>query len=132
MSKIHHIGIAVRNIAEAARLYEALGLAVQHVETVESQGAKVAFLPIGDTEIELLEPLAPETTVGQCIEKRGEGVHHIAIEVADIRAAMAKLREQGARLLSEQPQPGAGGTLVAFVHPRSTCGVLLELCQKPQ
>jgi methylmalonyl-CoA epimerase len=131
MTKIHHIGIAVKSIEEAARLYQALGLAVQHVETVPSQGAKVGFLPLGDSEIELLEPLAPDTTVGQCIEKRGEGIHHIAIEVPDILAAMATLREQGARLLSEQPQPGAGGMLVAFVHPRSASGVLLELCQKP-
>ena len=131
MSKIDHVGIAVKSIAEAARLYVAsLGLELERIETVSEQGVKVGFLPLGESEIELLEPLSAESTVAQFLEKRGEGLHHLCIEVPDIRAAMARLREQGARLLSEEPSLGAGGSLVAFIHPRSANGVLLELSQK--
>jgi len=131
MSKIDHVGIAVKSIAEAARLYVAgLGLELERIETVSEQGVKVGFLPLGESEIELLEPLSAESAVAQFLEKRGEGLHHLCIEVPDIRAAMARLREQGARLLSEEPSQGAGGSLVAFVHPRSANGVLLELSQK--
>jgi methylmalonyl-CoA/ethylmalonyl-CoA epimerase len=131
-TRIDHVGIAVRSIEQAARLYtEGLGLALARTETVESQGAKVGFLPLGESEIELLEPLGAECSVAQCIEKRGEGVHHICVAVDDIRAAMAQMRAAGARLLSEEPQPGAGGCLVVFVHPKSASGVLLELRQKP-
>jgi methylmalonyl-CoA epimerase len=131
MSKIDHVGIAVKSIAEAARLYVAgLGLELERIETVSEQGVKVGFLPLGESEIELLEPLSAESTVAQFLEKRGEGLHHLCIEVPDIRAAMAHLREQGARLLSEEPSSGAGGSLVAFIHPRSANGVLLELSQK--
>jgi len=130
MSRIDHIGIAVKSIEEAARLYvQGLGLELARVETVSEQGVKVAFLPLGESEIELLEPLDATSTVAQFLEKRGEGLHHICVQVPDIRAAMARLREQGARLLSEEPSQGAGGSLVAFVHPRSANGVLLELCQ---
>jgi methylmalonyl-CoA epimerase len=130
--KIDHIGIAVKNIEEAARVYtEGLGIALARIEAVPQQGVKVGFLPVGDTELELLEPLSAECSVAQCIEKRGEGVHHICIEVDDIAAAMARLRAQGARLLSEQPTQGAGGAWIAFVHPRSASGVLIELLQKP-
>jgi len=131
MSKIDHVGIAVKNIEEAARLYvQGLGLELERVETVSEQGVKVGFFPLGESEIELLEPLSEASTVAQFLEKRGEGLHHICIQVPDIRAAMARLRGQGARLLSEEPSPGAGGSLVAFVHPRSANGVLLELCQR--
>lgn len=131
-TKIDHIGIAVKSISQAARLYtEGLGLELSHTETVVSQGARVGFLSVGESEIELLEPLSAECTVAQCIEKRGEGVHHICVAVDDIRVAMAQMRAVGARLLSEEPQFGAGGCLVAFVHPRSASGVLLELIQKP-
>lgn len=131
MSRIDHIGIAVRCIEEAARLYaQGLGLALERVEEVPEQGVRVGFLPVGESEIELLEPLGSQSTVAQFLEKRGEGLHHLCIEVSDIRAAMARLREGGARLLSEEPAPGAGGSLVAFVHPRSANGVLLELCQR--
>ncbi len=129
--KIDHIGVAVTSIEQAAKLYtEGLGLALHHVEEVAAQGVKVAFLPLGDSEIELLEPLGPETAVAKSIEKRGEGIHHICVQVDDIAAAMEQLRAQGYKLLSDAPQPGAGGSLVAFVHPRSANGVLLELCQK--
>jgi len=130
MSRIDHIGIAVKSIEEAARLYvQGLGLELARVETVSEQGVKVGFLPLGESEIELLEPLEATSTVAQFLEKRGEGLHHICVQVPDIRAAMARLREQGARLLSEELSQGAGGSLVAFVHPRSANGVLLELCQ---
>ncbi len=133
MTKINHIGIAVKSIEEAARLYvAALGLELERVESVGGQGVKVGFLPVGESELELLEPLGPESSVAQFLEKRGEGIHHLCIEVEDIEATMARYREQGAQLLSAAPQVGAGGYLVAFVHPRSTHGVLLELCQKPR
>jgi methylmalonyl-CoA epimerase len=126
-----HLGIAVRSIEQAARLYvQGLGLRLERVEVVPEQGVKVGFLPLGEVEIEFLEPLSAESAVARFLEKRGEGLHHLCIEVPDIRAAMARLREQGARLLGEEPSPGAGGSLVVFVHPHSANGVLLELCQK--
>ncbi len=132
MAKIDHIGIAVHDIAQAARLYQdGLGLELERVEVVEQQGVRVGFLPVGESEIELLEALDAQGAVGRFLEKRGEGIHHVCVQVQDIAAAMARLRAQGARLLSEAPVPGAGGALVAFVHPQSANGVLLELCQKP-
>ena len=131
MRRIDHIGIAVRSIDDATRLYaEGLGLPCIHVETVEAQGVKVGFIPVGESEIELLEPLGAESPVARFLEKRGEGIHHICIEVEDIGAAMGQLKAQGLRLLSDAPQPGAGGALVAFVHPASANGVLLEISQK--
>lgn len=131
MSQIDHIGIAVKSIVEATRLYtEGLGLSLVHTETVESQGVRVAFLPIGESLVELLEPLTPESAVGRFLEKRGEGIHHLCIEVEDLEATLARLREQGTQLLNEQPVLGAEGKLVAFVHPRSAHGVLLELSQR--
>lgn len=132
MARIDHIGIAVRDINQAARLYvEGLGLALTDIETLPQQGVAVGFIPLGDSELELLEPLSDDTAVGRFLERRGEGLHHICIEVEDIQAAMAQLRELGARLLSQEPQKGARGHLVAFVHPRSANGVLLELSQRP-
>ena len=129
--RIDHIGIAVRSIEDAARPYaEGLGLPCTHIETVEAQGVRVGFIPVGESEIELLEPLGAESPVGRFLERRGEGIHHICIEVEDIGAAMEQLEAQGLRLLSDAPQPGAGGALVAFVHPASTNGVLLEIAQK--
>ena len=131
MRRIDHIGIAVRSIAEAARLYaEGLGLPCTHVETVEAQGVKVGFIAVGDSQIELLEPLNSESPVARFLEKRGEGIHHICIQVEDISATMKQLTSQGARLLSDAPQPGAGGALVAFVHPASANGVLIEITEK--
>jgi len=130
MKRIDHIGIAVKSIEDAARLYaEGLGLPCTHVETVEAQGVKVGFIPVGESEIELLEPLGPESPVARFLDRHGEGIHHICIEVDDIGAAMERLRAQGACLLSDAPQPGAGGALVAFVHPTGANGVLIELAQ---
>lgn len=131
--RIDHIGIAVKSIEQAARLYvEGLGLRLERIEAVSGQGVKVGFLPVGESELELLEPLSAESTVAQFIEKRGEGIHHLCLEVDDIVSAMDRLRAQGAVLLSEEPVVGAGGAWVVFVHPRSTHGLLLELSQKPK
>jgi len=131
MTRIDHVGIAVKSIEEAARVYaEGLGLPCTSIETVEAQGVRVGFIPIGESEIELLEPLSAESPVARFLERRGEGIHHICIAVDDIGAAMEQLKAQGLRLLSDTPQTGAGGALVAFVHPASANGVLLEITQK--
>ena len=130
-TRIAHIGIAVRNLDDALRLYhEALGLPLHGRETVESDHVNVAFLPIGDTKVELLEATDPQSSVARFIEKRGEGVHHVAFEVDDVGETLEVLRQSGYCLIDEKPRPGAGGTQVAFVHPRSTNGVLIELCEK--
>jgi len=129
--KIDHIGIATRQLKEATALWQdALGLKVDFAEDVGEQGVRIAMLPIGETHIELLEPLTPDSPVGKFLDKRGPGIHHIAIRVDDIRAALEQLKEKGARLIDETPRIGAGGCLVAFIHPSSTNGVLLELVQQ--
>jgi methylmalonyl-CoA/ethylmalonyl-CoA epimerase len=126
---LDHIGIAVRSI-DAAKVYEALGLTVDHVETVETQGVRTAFLSVGDASLELLEPTGPETTIARFIEKRGEGIHHICLRVDDIEAHLARLKEAGFRLINEAPVPGAHGCRVAFLHPAAGNGVLIELSEK--
>jgi methylmalonyl-CoA epimerase len=108
---------------------DALGLEIDAAEEVAEQGVKVCMLAVGDTHVELLEPLGPDTSVGRFLAKRGPGMHHIAIEVKDIRESLAELKSRGARLIDETPRVGAGGCLVAFIHPSSTNGVLLELVQ---
>jgi methylmalonyl-CoA/ethylmalonyl-CoA epimerase len=129
--KIDHLGIATKGIEEALRFWQdALGLENVHTETVEDQKVRVAMLPIGESRIELLEPTADDSPISKFLEKRGGGIHHIAIEVPDIRAALEKLRSEGARLIDEEPKIGAEGCLVAFVHPVASGGVLLELVQK--
>lgn len=128
--KVDHIGIATRQIDVALALWrDALGLQVAFTEEVTEQGVRVAMLPIGETHIELLEPLSENSPVGKFLEKRGPGIHHLAIQVTDIRATLAQLKEKGTRLIDETPRTGAGGCLVAFVHPASANGVLLELVQ---
>lgn len=128
--KVDHIGIATRQIDVALALWrDALGLQVAFTEEVTEQGVRVAMLPIGETHIELLEPLSENSPVGKFLEKRGPGIHHVAIQVTDIRATLAQLKEKGTRLIDETPRTGAGGCLVAFVHPASANGVLLELVQ---
>ena len=130
-ARVAHIGIAVRNLDEALRLYhEALGLPLHGRESVASDGVNVAFLPAGDTELELLEATDPASPVARFIEKRGEGIHHIALEVDDVAKTLNNLRDHGYRLIDEEPRTGAGGVRVAFVHPRSTNGVMIELCEK--
>ena len=131
--KIDHIGIATNGIDDAARFYlESLGLQIEHVEEVTSQKVRVAMLPLGESRIELLEPTSDDSPISKFLAKRGPGIHHIAVRVQDIRASLAELKEKGARLIDEQPRTGAGGCLVAFIHPSSTGGVLLELVEHPQ
>ncbi len=131
MPSIDHLGIAVQSIAEARKLYESLGLAVVREETVEHERVRTALIPAGDARIELLEPTTPDSPVGRFLAKRGEGLHHIALHVDDISAALETLKARGARLISEDIQTGAGGHLYFFVHPSSAGGVLLEICQDP-
>jgi methylmalonyl-CoA epimerase len=126
---IDHIGIAVRSLAERRTLYEALGLELAGEETVAEQKVKVAFLPVDGTRLELLEPTGPDSPIAAFIERRGEGLHHLCLRVDDIAAAMARLREQGFTLLSAEPQRGAHGASVCFIHPKSAGGVLIELSQ---
>jgi methylmalonyl-CoA epimerase len=126
---LDHIGIAVKSL-DAATIYEALGLTVEHVETVESQGVRTAFLSAGDATIELLEPTGPQSAVAKFIEKRGEGIHHICFRVVDLDAQLARLTQQGYRLINEAPVPGAHGCRVAFLHPAAGNGVLIELSEK--
>ena len=126
---LDHIGIAVKSL-DAAKIYEALGLAVEHVETVETQGVRTAFLSAGDATIELLEPTGPQSTVAKFIEKRGEGIHHLCFRVDDIEAQLERLKELGYRLINEAPVPGAHGCRVAFLHPAAGNGVLIELSEK--
>ena len=129
--KIDHIGIATRGIDDAAKFYrDVLGLDVAETEEVAEQKVRVAMLPIGESRIELLEATSEDSPISRFLEKRGPGIHHIAVRVEDIRAALANLRAKGARLIDEEPRQGAGGCLVAFVHPSSTGGVLLELVQR--
>ena len=128
--KINHLGIATKGIDEALKFWEdALGLENVHTEVVEDQKVRVAMLPIGESRIELLEPTAEDSPIAKFLEKRGGGIHHIAVEVEDIEAALAKLKREGMRLIDEKPRIGAEGCLVAFVHPSSANGVLLELVQ---
>ena len=129
--KIDHIGIATHKLEDALALWrDALGLPVDFTGDVTEQGVRVAMLPVGETHVELLEPLSDSSPVGKFLQKRGPGIHHIAVSVPDIRASLAALKEQGSRLIDEQPRVGARGCLVAFVHPTSTNGVLLELVQQ--
>ncbi len=127
--KIDHIGVAVKSIETAVKAYEALGLKVSSTDTIASEAVKVAFLPIGETRIELLEPASADSNIGKAIEKRGEGIHHIALLVDDIEEAIRAAKEQGLQLISETPRVGAHGRKVAFIHPKSTGGVLFEFVQ---
>jgi len=129
MNVVDHIGIAVRSIAERAALYRILGLEVGGEEEVATEKVKVAFLPAEGTRVELLEPTAPDSPIASFLSKRGEGIHHICFRVSDIRATMSELKLRGFRLLSEEPRPGAEGSLVCFIHPSSGGGVLIELSQ---
>jgi methylmalonyl-CoA/ethylmalonyl-CoA epimerase len=129
--KINHLGIATNGIDEALKFWQdALGLENVHTETVEDQKVRVAMLPIGDTRIELLEATSEDSPIAKFLEKRGGGIHHLAVEVENIEDALVKLKKEGARLIDEKPRVGAEGCLIAFVHPSSANGVLLELIQK--
>ena len=130
MIKIEHIGIAVKDISVAGKLYEKLlNTPVYKVEEVESEGVKTAFLQTGPNKIELLEATSPESPITKFIDKKGEGIHHIAFDVEDIIAEMKRLKDAGFILLNETPKEGADNKLVCFIHPKSANGVLIELCQ---
>ncbi len=131
MKKIEHIGIAVKNLESANELYKNLfGEAHYKIESVESEMVNTSFFKVGDTKIELLDSTSAESAINSFIEKRGEGIHHIAFEVEDIRAEMKRLKEAGFKLTRDEPFRGADNKLVCFVHPKSTNGVLVELCQE--
>ncbi len=128
---LDHIGIAVKNLDEALEIYEGiLGLEVENVCAFQEQKVKIAFLLAGETRIELFEPLDNEGPVARFIEKRGEGVHHLAFNVADIEAALQSIKEKGIALVDEKPRIGAEGFKIAFLHPKSTKNVLVELCER--
>ena len=129
--KLDHIGIAVKNIEDSKKLYvDILGLLHAGSETVAEQKVTTAFFPVGDTEVELLESTAPDGPIGNYIEKRGEGVQHLAFRVDNLEEALAELKAKGVRLIDEKPRIGAGGAKIAFLHPKSTFGVLVELSER--
>lgn len=127
---ISHIGIAVRDLEAGIAFYEKLGLKLESIEEVPSQKVKVAFFPCGDTRIELLAPTAEDSPVAKYIEKKGEGVQHIAFAVDDLPAELAAKESEGILLIDKEPRPGAHGADIAFLHPKSTLGVLIELCKE--
>ena len=131
IEKIDHIGIAVRSIKKTSELFsKVLGLKVAGEEIVEEQKVKVAFLPLGDSELELLESTSSEVTIARFIEKKGEGIQHIAFRVDNIEKAVEKLKKEGVRLIDEKPRYGAGGAKIAFLHPKDTNGILIELSER--
>ncbi|MEH6988847.1 methylmalonyl-CoA epimerase [Cytobacillus firmus] len=131
IKKVDHIGIAVRSIDEALPFYtETLKLEFLGLEEVDSQGVKVAFIKAGETKLELLEPTSEESPIAKFIEKRGEGLHHVALGVDSIQERINEMKEQGIRMLQDEPKIGAGGAHVAFMHPKSTGGILYEFCEK--
>lgn len=127
--RLDHIGIAVSSIDDAIGIYRTLGLAETGRETVEGQGVVTAFLPVGDTRLELLEPTGADSPIAKFLAKRGPGIHHVCFAVDDLESALAELKAQGYRLVHESPVPGAGGTRVAFLHPSAGRGVLIELSE---
>jgi methylmalonyl-CoA/ethylmalonyl-CoA epimerase len=128
---IDHLGVAVNQIAGAKNFWsDVLDLPLEGMETVTEQKVTTAFLPVGESELELLESTAPDGPVAKYIEKKGEGIHHIAFRVADIEAALAELKAKGVRLIDEKPRIGAGGAKIIFLHPKATNGVLVEICER--
>jgi methylmalonyl-CoA/ethylmalonyl-CoA epimerase len=130
LKKVDHIGIAVKDLAEAMKFYEAMGLKCTATEVVEEQKVKVAFFPCGDSEVELLESTSPDGPIAKYIEKNGPGIQHLAFKVDNIEKALADLKEKGFRLIDEKPRYGAGGAKIAFVHPKTSFGVLVELSER--
>ena len=130
LKRVDHVGIAVRNLDESVQFYESLGFKAAGYEVVAEQKVKVAFLPCGDSELELLESTEPDGPIARFIEKNGPGIQHIAIRVDDIDKALEELKAQGVRLIDQTPRYGAGNARIAFVHPKATGGVLLELTQR--
>ncbi|MFG0289509.1 MAG: methylmalonyl-CoA epimerase [Rhodopirellula sp. JB044] len=133
VKSLNHIGIAVRSLDDQKSFYaDSLGAEFEGVEEVPSQKVRVAFYKINDVRLELLEPTAPDSPIARFIEKRGEGMHHMAFTVDDLPARIAELKDEGLRMIDETPRPGAHHMQIAFIHPKSSCGVLTELCQPPQ
>jgi len=130
INKIDHLGIAVKNLDEALKFYqEVLGLKVVKTEVVEDQKVRVAFIPVGQTNLEVMESTSPDGTVAKFIEKNGEGLHHVALNVDNIDNALNAMKDKNVRLIDQQPRIGAGGAKIAFVHPKESKGVLLELSE---
>jgi methylmalonyl-CoA/ethylmalonyl-CoA epimerase len=131
VKKIDHIGIAVKNLDETMKFYvDALGLKTASTEIVEDQKVRIAFIPVGDSEVELIESTSPDGPVAKFIESRGEGLQHIAFRVDNIEEALQELKNKGIRLIDEKPRKGGGGATIAFVHPKATSGVLVEITQR--
>jgi len=128
--KIDHVGIAVKNLDEAIKVWEGLGLKVDEIEEVPDQKVRTAIIHVGESRIELLEPTSEDSPIAKFIAKRGEGIHHLALGVDDIEKHLEELKEKGYRLIDEKPRLGAGGAKIAFVHPKAVTGVLLELCER--
>ncbi|NJE10751.1 methylmalonyl-CoA epimerase [Thermococcus sp. MAR1] len=132
IKKIDHVGIAVKNLDEAIKVWEGLGLKVEEIEEVPDQKVRTAIIHVGESRIELLEATSEDSPIAKFIAKRGEGIHHIALGVEDIEGHLEKLKEEGYRLIDEKPRIGAGGAKIAFVHPKAVTGVLLELCEREE
>lgn len=131
VTRVDHIGIAVKDLAQAKKFYEEiLGMKASGEEVVEEQKVKVCFIPSGDSEVELLESTSPEGPIAKFIEKNGEGIQHLALRVDNIEAALEDLKAKGVRLIDEKPRYGAGGASIAFIHPKATGGILLELSER--
>ena len=131
VKRIDHIGIAVREIEQAGKFYtDILGLEIEDIEHVADQKVNVAFVPIGDSEVELLASTEPDGPVARYLDSRGEGIQHIAFRVENIEDALKELNEKGVRLIDQEPRKGAGGARIAFIHPKETNGVLVELCER--
>ena len=130
IEKIDHIGIAVKDIEKACAVFKQLNITVSGEEVVEEQKVKVAFLPVGESELELLESTSPDGPIARFIEKKGEGIQHIAFKVKNLEEILKKLKKEGVRLIDETPRYGAGGAKIAFLHPKSTNGILIELCER--
>jgi methylmalonyl-CoA/ethylmalonyl-CoA epimerase len=131
IKKVDHIGIAVKSLEDTLPFYtDILNLPLLGIEEVETQLVRVAFLQAGDTKLELLEPTSEESTIAKFIEKRGEGIHHVALGVESIEDRISEMKEKGIRMIDDQPRSGAGGANIAFMHPKSASGVLYELCEK--
>jgi methylmalonyl-CoA/ethylmalonyl-CoA epimerase len=130
MAEIDHLGIAVKSLAEARKFYEKLGLEVMPEETVEVEKVRVAMVPVGESRIELLEPTSPDSAIAKFLEKRGPGLHHVALQVTNLAERVEELKATGIRLINQEVQIGAGGHMYVFVHPSSTGGVLLELVEE--
>ena len=129
--KIDHLGIAVNSIEDGKIFWtDALGLEFEGSETVEEQKVTTAFFPVGESEVELLESTAPDGPIAKFLEKKGQGIHHVAFRVENVEEALAELKEKGIRLIDEKPRMGAGGAKIAFLHPKATNGILVELCER--